>query len=83
MQKNHSQSETYVRGYLRNIKGSLLIAMIIIGVTVIIHLLGGCEQPSILQEIPLTDSLQRPNEDDINEWDMDTTIYNTTAKPER
>ena len=82
MQKKHSQSETYVHGYFHNVKGNLLLGIIIVLAMVIIQLLSGCDQPEITGEttdkqILETDSLN----DEVNEWQNDTTTYHSEAKP--
>ena len=50
MQKKHSQSETYVHGYFHNVKGNLLLGIIIVLAMVIIQLLSACDQPEITGE---------------------------------
>ena len=46
-----------------------------------IHMIGGCEQPEITHQKTLIDSLQINTNDEINDWDTDTTTYHTTTKP--
>lgn len=87
MQKNYSQTERYVRGIQRNIKGNLVAGVIIIFVMIIVHLLNGCEPV-----FPNDESLENKKLDtlrpdslkektDINEWDTDTVVYHSDAKP--
>lgn len=94
MQKNYSQMERYVRGIYRNIKGNLVVGAIIIFVMIILHLVSGCEPvlPAEPENNKKTDILLHSQdstsdqggilpEPDINEWETDTTIYQTEAKP--
>lgn len=94
MQKNYSQTERYVRGVLRNVRGNLVVGVIIIFVMIIVHLVSGCEPvlPAEPENNKKTDILLHSQdstsdqggilpEPDINEWETDTTIYQTEAKP--
>ena len=94
MQENYSQMERYVRGIHRNIKGNLVVGAIIIFVMIIVHLVSGCEPvlPAEPENNKKTDILSHRQdstnnqggilpEPDINEWETDTTIYQTEAKP--
>ncbi|WP_317165048.1 hypothetical protein [Parabacteroides distasonis] len=48
---------------------------------ILIQLIGGCEQPEITHQKTLIDSLQINTNDEINDWNTDTTTYHTTTKP--
>ena len=86
MQKNLSQFERYPRGINRNVKGNLVAGVIIIFVMIIVHLLNGCEPilPDKSLENKKLDTI-RPDsmkeKTDINEWDIDTVVYHSDAKP--
>ena len=75
MQNNRYQN-SYIKGLKRN-----LINNTIAGIIFIIQLIGGCEQPEITHQKTLIDSLQINTNDEINDWDTDTTTYHTTTKP--
>ena len=76
MQNNRYQN-SYIKGLKRNVINNTIAGIVIAGIIFIIQLIGGCEQP----EITLIDSLQINTNDEINDWDTDTTIYHTTTKP--
>ena len=59
----------------------LFSRMVKAGIIFIIQLIGGCEQPEITHQKTLIDSLQINTNDEINDWDTDTTTYHTTTKP--
>ena len=86
MQKNLSQFERYTKGINRNVKGNLVAGVIIIFVMIIVHFLNGCEPilPDESLENKKLDTL-RPDsvkeKTDINEWDIDTVVYHSDAKP--
>lgn len=73
MQKNLSQFERYTKGINRNVKGNLVAGVIIIFVMIIVHLLNGCE--------PILPDESVKEKTDINEWDIDTVVYHSDAKP--
>lgn len=75
MQNNRYQN-SYIKGLKRNV-----INNTIAGIIFIIQLIGGCEQPEITHQKTLIDSLQINTNDEINDWDTDTTTYHTTTKP--
>ena len=75
MQNNRYQN-SYIKGLKRNV-----INNTIAGIIFIIQLIGGCEQPEITHQKTLIDSLQINTNDEITDWDTDTTIYHTTTKP--
>ena len=75
MQNNRYQN-SYIKGLKRNV-----INNTIAGIIFIIQLIEGCEQPEIAHQKTLIDSLQINTNDEINDWDTDTTIYHTTTKP--
>lgn len=88
MQKNYSQLNRYVRGIHRNIKGNLVLGTIITSIIFIAHLVNGCEPilPNEPKELSnKVDSVQKNKEilpeQEINDWDTDTTTYHTTAQP--
>ncbi|WP_455972745.1 hypothetical protein [Bacteroides congonensis] len=85
MQKNLSPFERYVSGISRNVKGNIVAGIVILFVMIAIHLLNGCE-PILPDKSPynkesslLPDSVNM--NPDINEWNTDTTIYHSDAKP--
>lgn len=85
MQKNLSPFERYASGISRNVKGNLVAGIVILFVMTIVHLLNGCE-PILPDESPdnkefslLPDSVNM--NPDINEWDTDTTVYHSNARP--
>ena len=75
MQNNRYQN-SYIKGLKRNV-----INNTIAGIIFIIQLIEGCEQPEIAHQKTLIDSLLINTNDEINDWDTDTTIYHTTTKP--
>lgn len=84
MQKIYSQSETYAKGYFHHIKGHLTAGAIIAIVVFILHLLSGCEP--MLPDESNRETVASPldstkNDLDINEWETDTTTYQSHAKP--
>lgn len=86
MQKNLSQSAKYIRRCRWNVLRNLRVGTIIFAAT-ITSLLGGCEpvllsEPNIKKEsLPsATDSVHETGPE-INEWDTDTTVYHSEAKP--
>lgn len=88
MQKNYSQLNRYVRGIHRNIKGNLVLGTIITSIIFIAHLVNGCEPilPNEPKELSnKVDSVQKNKEilpeQEINDWDTDTTTYHTTVQP--
>jgi hypothetical protein len=74
--QNKRYQNSYIKGLKRNV-----INIVIAGIIFIIQLIGGCEQPEITHQKTLIDSLQINTNDEINDWDTDTTIYHTTTKP--
>ena len=68
MQNNRYQN-SYIKGLKRNVINNTIAGIVIAGIIFIIQLIGGCEQPEI------------NTNDEINDWDTDTTIYHTTTKP--
>lgn len=74
--QNKRYQNSYIKGLKRNV-----INNTIAGIIFIIQLIGGCEQPEITHQKTLIDSLQINTNDEINDWDTDTTIYHTTTKP--
>ena len=84
MQKNYSRGEAYARGYFHHIKGHLTAGAIIAIVMFVLHLLSGCEQ--MLPDESNRETVASPldstkNDLDINEWETDTTTYQSHAKP--
>ncbi len=84
MQKNYSRGEAYVRGYFHHIKGHLTAGVIIAIVMFVLHLLSGCEP--MLPDESNRETVASPldstkNDLDINEWETDTTTYQSHAKP--
>ena len=82
MQKNYSRGEAYARGYFHHIKGHLTAGAII--VMFVLHLLSGCEP--MLPDESNRETVASPldstkNDLDINEWETDTTTYQSHAKP--
>lgn len=88
MQKNYSPFERYMRGFLRNIKANLILGAVITLIMIIIHLVSGCEpilpneQKTLSNEIDsVPENKEMSPEQEIEDWDTDTTIYHTTAQP--
>lgn len=88
MQKNYSQTEKYVRGIHRNVRENLVTGAIIILVMMIIHLVSGCgpilpnEQKTLSDEVDsVPENKEMSQEQEINDWDTDTTVYHTTTQP--
>lgn len=88
MQKNLSQLERYTRGINRNVKGNFVAGAIIIFVMIVIHLVSGCEpilpneQKTLSNEVDsVPENKEMSQEQEIEDWDTDTTIYHTTAQP--
>lgn len=88
MQKNYSPFERYMRGFLRNIKTNLILGTVITLIMIIIHLVSGCEpilpneQKTLSNEIDsVPENKEMSPEQEIEDWDTDTTIYHTTAQP--
>ena len=84
MQKNYSRGEAYARGYFHHIKGHLTAGAIIAIVMFVLHLLSGCE--TMLPDESNRETVASPldstkNDLDINEWETDTTTYQSHAKP--
>lgn len=80
MQNNRYQN-SYIKGLKRNVINNTIAGIVIAGIIFIIQLIGSCEQPEITHQKTLIDSLQINTNDEINDWDTDTTIYHTTTKP--
>ena len=74
MQNNRYQN-SYIKGLKRNVINNTIAGIVIAGIIFIIQLIGGCEQPEITHQKTLIDSLQINTNDEINDWDTDTTIY--------
>ena len=74
--QNYRYQNSYMRGLKRNV-----INNTIAGIIFIIQLIEGCEQPEIAHQKTLIDSLLINTNDEINDWDTDTTTYHTTSKP--
>ncbi|WP_291578618.1 hypothetical protein [Bacteroides sp.] len=70
-----------MRGLKRNVINNTITGIVIAGIIFIIQLIGGCEQPEIAHQKTLIDSLLINTNDEINDWDTDTTTYHTTSKP--
>lgn len=84
MQKNYSQSEAYAKGYFHHIKGHLTVGAIIVIIVFMLHLLSGCEPmlPDESNRKTVASPLDSTKNDlDINEWETDTTTYQSQAKP--
>lgn len=84
MQKNYSRGEAYARGYFHHIKGHLTAGAIIAIVMFVLHLLSGCEPmlPDECNRETVASPLDSTKNDlDINEWETDTTTYQSHAKP--
>ena len=75
--QNKRYQNSYIKGLKRNVINNTIAGIVIAGIIFIIQLIGGCEQP----QKTLIDSLQINTNDEINDWDTDTTIYHTTTKP--
>ena len=80
MQKYRYQN-SYMKGLKRNVINNIIAGIIIAGIIFTIQLIGSCEQPEITHQKTFIDSLQINTNDEINDWDTDTTIYHTTTKP--
>ena len=80
MQNNRYQN-SYIKGLKRNVINNTIAGIVIAGIIFIIQLIGSCEQPEITHQKTPVDSLQINKNDEINDWDADTTIYHTTTKP--
>lgn len=80
MQKDRYQN-SYMRGVKRNVINNIIAGIVIAGIIFIIQLTGSCEQPEITHLKTDTDSIQINKNEEINDWDTDTTIYHTTTKP--
>ena len=83
MQKNYSRGEAYARGYFHHIKGHLTAGAISAIVMFVLHLLS-CEP--MLPDESNRETVASPldstkNDLDINEWETDTTTYQSHAKP--
>lgn len=83
MQKNYSRGEAYARGYFHHIKGHLTAGAIIAIVMFVLHLLSGCEP--MLPDESNRETVASPldstkNDLDINEWETDTTTYQSSRK---
>lgn len=70
-----------MRGVKRNVINNIIAGIVITGIIFIIQLTGSCEQPEITHLKTGTDSIQINKNDEIEEWDTDTTIYHSTTKP--
>mgnify|MGYP000485461456 FL=1 len=73
-----------MRGYFHHIKGHLTAGAIIAIVMFVLHLLSGCEP--MLPDESNRETVASPldstkNDLDINEWETDTTTYQSHAKP--
>lgn len=79
--QNYRYQNSYMRGLKRNVINNIIAGIIIAGIIFIIQLIGSCEQPEIIHQKNLIDSLQINKNEEINDWDTDTTIYHTTTKP--
>jgi len=78
MQNNRYQN-SYIKGLKRNVINNTIAGIVIAGIIFIIQLIGGCEQPEITHQKTLIDSLQINTNDEINDWDTDTTTYHTST----
>lgn len=79
--QNYKYQNSYMRGLKRNVINNIIAGIVIAGIILIIQLIGSCEQPEITHQKTLIDSLQINTNNEINDWDTDTTIYHTTTKP--
>lgn len=79
--QNYRYQNSYIRGLKRNVINNTIVGIVIAGIIFIIQLIGGCEQPEIAHQKTLIDSLLINTNDEINDWDTDTTTYHTTSKP--
>ncbi len=79
--QNYRYHNSYMRGLKRNVINNIIAGIIIAGIIFIIQLIGSCEQPEITHQKNLIDSLEINKNEEINDWDTDTTIYHTTTKP--
>ena len=79
--QNYRYQNSYMRGLKRNVINNTIAGIVIAGIIFIIQLIGGYEQPEITHQKTFIDSLQINTNDEINDWDIDTTIYHTTTKP--
>ena len=79
--QNKRYQNSYIKGLKRNVINNTIAGIVIAGIIFIIQLIGGCEQPEITHQKTLIDSLQINTNDEINDWDTDTTLYHTTTKP--
>ena len=70
-----------MRGLKRNVINNIIAGIVIAGIIFTIQLIGSCEQPEITHQKTLIDSLLINTNDEINDWDTDTTTYHTTTKP--
>ena len=79
MQKNYSRGEAYARGYFHLTAGAIIAIVMFV-----LHLLSGCEP--MLPDESNRETVASPldstkNDLDINEWETDTTTYQSHAKP--
>lgn len=79
--QNYRCQNSYMRGLKRNVINNIIAGIVIAGIIFIIQLIGSCEQPEITHQKTLIDSLLINTNDEINDWDTDTTTYHTTTKP--
>jgi hypothetical protein len=79
--QNYKYQNSYMRGLKRNVINNIIAGIVIAGIIFIIQLIGSCEQPEITHQKTLIDSRQINTNNEINDWDTDTTIYHTTTKP--
>lgn len=80
MQKYRYQN-SYMRGLKRNVINNIIAGIIIAGIIFTIQLIGSCEQPEITHQKKSIDSLQINTNDEINDWDTDTTVYHSHTSP--
>ena len=71
--QNKRYQNSYIKGLKRNVINNTIAGIVIAGIIFIIQLIGGCEQPEITHQKTLIDSLQINTNDEINDWDTDTT----------
>lgn len=79
--QNYRYQNSYMRGLKRNVINNIIAGIVIVGIIFIIQLIGSCEQPEITHQKKSIDTLQINTNDEISDWDTDTTIYHTTAQP--
>ena len=74
--QNYRYQNSYMRGLKRNV-----INNTIAGIIFIIQLIGSCEQPEITHQKKSIDSIQINTNDEISDWDTDTTVYHSHTIP--